>query len=77
MVLSADQVFSEWLVGECQRRINDTGLLVRGGNGEPQPNPLLAIQHRADATATTLARHWGLTPASRSRLLSRRHPDDL
>jgi len=62
-------VFAEWMVADCTRRINDTGLLVRGRNGEPKANPLLAIRHRADATATKLGAEFGLTPSSRRRLL--------
>lgn len=65
----ASYVFQEWQVQGCGRRINESGLLVRGPNGEPKPNPLLSIQGRADRQATTLARHFGLTPASRKRLV--------
>jgi phage terminase small subunit len=56
-------------VQETLRRINDTGLLVRGRGDEPRPNPLLRIHHRADRAATTLAREFGLTLASRKHLL--------
>jgi P27 family predicted phage terminase small subunit len=62
-------VYAEWLTQECVRRINETGTLIRGANGEPKQNPLLAVLQRADARATTLAREFGLTPAARGRLL--------
>lgn len=69
-----DYVFAEWLSQECVRRLNATGLLVRGANGEPKPNPLLRVQHRADETALRIGRQFGMTPSSRQRLLPKREP---
>jgi len=71
----ADLVWCEWLVQDCIRRINETGPLIRGASAEPKVNPLLAVQRRADARATTLAREFGLTPSARSRLLPK--PGDM
>jgi hypothetical protein len=52
-------VYAEWLSRDCIRRVNETGLLVRGGDGQPKPNPLIAVHHRADQQATMLARQSG------------------
>jgi len=62
-------VYAEWTVQELIRRINETGLLLRGSNGEPRENPLIRVQERADARATALGREFGIMPAARSRLL--------
>jgi P27 family predicted phage terminase small subunit len=67
----AAYVYAEWTVQECIRRLNETGLLVRGRDGQPKPNPLLRIEMRACARATALGREFGLTPSSRQRLLPR------
>jgi hypothetical protein len=61
-------VYAEWTAQEF-RRINETGLLVRGSNGEPRANPLSRVQERGDARATALGREFGIMPAARSRLL--------
>lgn len=58
-------VYSEWMQLDCIRRINETGLLVRGSNGEPKANPLIAVRDKADSRATVLAREFGLTPSAR------------
>lgn len=52
----------------AQRRLNESGLLLKTPSGYVQQSPLVSIINTCVDTITKLSREFGLTPASRSRL---------
>jgi P27 family predicted phage terminase small subunit len=55
-------------MAKAQRKLNDTGLLLKTPSGYVQQSPLLSVVNTCMETITKLCREFGLTPASRSRL---------
>jgi P27 family predicted phage terminase small subunit len=59
---------SAWLHNEARRKLAETGVLVKGRNGQPMVNPLIKVARDEAATYLRLADAFGLTLASRLRL---------
>src|SRR5262245_14360459 len=55
---------------KAQRKLTETGLLLKTPSGYVQQNPLLGIVNRCMDTITRLSREFGLTPASRTQLMA-------
>ena len=53
---------------KAQNKLTESGLLFKTSSGYVQQSPLLSIVNGCVETITRLAREFGLTPASRSRL---------
>jgi P27 family predicted phage terminase small subunit len=53
---------------KAQEGIKASGLLIKGGNGAPKANPLIAIANEAQRNALKILVEFGLTPAARSRV---------
>jgi P27 family predicted phage terminase small subunit len=62
------QSYARWL--EAQTMLAATGLLIRGADGQPALNPLLRLSKDAQAEYTRMLSEFGLTPSSRSRIVS-------
>jgi P27 family predicted phage terminase small subunit len=64
-------------VQQCQRILNDEGLVVEAKQG-PKGHPAAIIQHRAQSQMRQYAAELGLTPVSRSRaaVVDRTEGDD-
>jgi P27 family predicted phage terminase small subunit len=56
-----------WVARECRVAIADKGVFVQAKDGQPKPNPALAMLKAAQETIARLAAELGLTPLSRSR----------
>jgi P27 family predicted phage terminase small subunit len=56
-----------WVARECRTAIADKGLFAQAKDGQPKPNPALAMLKAAQETVSRLAAELGLTPLSRSR----------
>jgi P27 family predicted phage terminase small subunit len=54
-------------IRQCQRAIDEHGMIVNGAEGAMKPNPASSMMWRSQAVATRLAAELGLTPAARSR----------
>src|SRR5262249_18497427 len=52
----------------AQRKLNETGLLLKTPSGYVQQSPLLSVVNSCVDTIHKLSREFGLTPASRVRL---------
>ena len=55
-------------MSKAQRKLNETGLLLKTPSGYVQQSPLLSVVNTCVETITKLCREFGLTPASRCRL---------
>ena len=67
MVLSSlCQAYSTMV--KAQKKLTESGLLFKTQSGYVQQSPLLSIVSSCVETITRLAREFGLTPASRTRL---------
>lgn len=53
---------------EASANIHKFGVLVKGPNGAPIPNPMIKVQKDASATLLRYAEALGLTPSGRIRL---------
>ncbi|MEP7363840.1 MAG: phage terminase small subunit P27 family [Acidobacteriota bacterium] len=53
---------------QAQRKLRETGMLLKTPSGYVQQNPLISIVNTCMETVTRLAREFGLTPTSRTRL---------
>lgn len=53
---------------EASKSIRETGLTVEGPAGLPVLTPMLKLRDSANAQIVTLAREFGLSPSSRSRI---------
>ncbi len=62
---------------QAQRKLRETGMLLRTPSGYVQQNPLISIVSSSMETVNKLAREFGLTPASRSRIHSEPPEDDM
>lgn len=60
------QAFSTMV--RAQKKLNESGLLIRTPNGFAQQSPLLSVVNTCMQTITQLSREFGLTPASRTRI---------
>ena len=75
MLASYCAAFSQ--VQQCQRLLNEEGLVVEGKLGA-KGHPAAQIQHRAQSQMRQYAAELGLTPVSRSRaaVVDRAESDD-
>ena len=64
-------------MAKAQRKLNDTGLLLKTPSGYVQQSPLLSVVNTCVETITKLCREFGLTPASRSRLQITEPADEI
>jgi P27 family predicted phage terminase small subunit len=53
---------------QAQRKLRETGMLLKTPSGYVQQNPLISIANSAMETVNKLAREFGLTPAARTRI---------
>ena len=53
----------------AQEKLNELGILYKAPSGYVMQSPLLSVVNQCVETITKLSREFGLTPASRSRLL--------
>ena len=60
------EAFGLWCA--CQRKIAQTGLLIKAPSGYPILNPLLSISRKAVDQMKAFAVEFGMTPASRTRI---------
>lgn len=62
----------QWAVYvEASRKVTSAGLVVKGKDGTPMPNPYLAIADKALRACTRLWTELGCTPTSRTRVQAR------
>lgn len=62
---------------QAQKKLRETGMLLRTPSGYVQQNPLISIVSSSMESVNKLAREFGLTPASRSRIYSEPPEDDM
>jgi P27 family predicted phage terminase small subunit len=56
-------------LARAQAKLSETGILYKAKSGYVSPSPLLAIVNQSVETITKLSREFGLSPASRVRLM--------
>jgi P27 family predicted phage terminase small subunit len=64
-------------IDETARKVERSGLLVKAKNGFPVVSPLLYVLNRAQRDAMRIMAEFGLTPSSRSRIVSERGPGNV
>ncbi len=62
---------------QAQRKLRETGMLLKTPSGYVQQNPLISIANSAMEIVNKLAREFGLTPSSRSRLYAEPTEDEI
>lgn len=53
---------------KAQKKLNETGMLLKTPSGYVQQNPLIGIINSCNETVLKISKEFGLTPASRSRV---------
>lgn len=53
---------------KAQKKLNETGMLLKTPSGYVQQSPLISIVNNCADTVARLSREFGLTPASRTRI---------
>jgi P27 family predicted phage terminase small subunit len=61
---------------KAQEKLNETGILYKTPSGYVMQSPLLSVVNTCIETITRLSREFGLTPASRTRIVVPPEDDD-
>lgn len=56
-----------WTVRECQKAIEEHGILTKTAHGNLKPNPASGLMSKAQETVARMSAELGLTPAARSK----------
>lgn len=74
----ADMAFYQWQKVEAMKQLAADGITVADGahGGEPRKHPALTVYRQADMQFQRLALQFGMTPASRARLMPPEPEDD-
>ncbi|NSX90368.1 phage terminase small subunit P27 family [Agrobacterium tumefaciens] len=56
-----------WTVRECQKAIEEHGILTKTAHGNLKPNPASGLMSKAMETVARLSAELGLTPAARAK----------
>lgn len=56
-----------WTVRECQKAIEEHGILTKTAHGNLKPNPASGLMSKAQETVARMSAELGLTPAARAK----------
>jgi P27 family predicted phage terminase small subunit len=56
-----------WTVRECQKAIEEHGILTKTAHGNLKPNPASGLMSKAQEAVARMSAELGLTPAARSK----------
>ncbi|WP_320202388.1 phage terminase small subunit P27 family [Agrobacterium rosae] len=56
-----------WTVRECQKAIEEHGILTKTAHGNLKPNPASGLMSKAQETVARMSAELGLTPSARSK----------
>lgn len=66
------EAYAKWI--EANEKLNKTGLVIKNKDGTPVQSPYLAISNRALDQVRSLCIEFGMSPSSRSRIVTQPMP---